>query len=90
MAEFDTRVFSSVERIQINSAVEQEANMFDTFARQAKAMRSGGPDHIFPPERYWKIIALLTQLAVDSCMVSMKNDGKAIPIDTSMITSLLG
>lgn len=88
LADYDTRVVSTIDRLSIGNGREQEVNMFLNFSRVAMQMKGQQQSENFS-DRYWRVIALLTQLTVDSCMISMKNGGRVTPIDTSMISSLL-
>jgi len=89
LVDCDTRVISTVQSHHVQSQLSQESNMFITFSKlvQQKVFPTSSSSSA---ERYWKVISLLTQLTVDSCMVSMENDGRITPIDTSVVNSFFG
>lgn len=82
LGDFDTKVISNIQKIDVIDDNDQEVNMFLEFNRIISENDTNSKD-------YYKMISLLTQTVIDSCMTSMKLEGKIVPIDISSVRSFL-
>jgi hypothetical protein len=88
LVDYDTRVVSSNQKISINGENEQEINMFIYFS---KMIYDNKTYNCTKEREYCQMLTLLTQSVTDSCMVSMKMEGKEVHIDSyfSLLKGLL-
>ena len=80
LGDFSTKVMSNIQNFNIESDHDQEVNMFLEFNRIFR-------DNDMKSKNYYKMIALLTQTVIDSCMLSMRLDGKSVAVDVSSVKS---
>jgi hypothetical protein len=73
-----TRNLNNIERISESLSVDQEIQMFDTFAD--KIISNDESETL-----YWKRISLLTQITVDSCYKSLNIDGDSVSVSYELL-----
>lgn len=85
MADHATRVMSHRDVVECSGtepSFQQEAAMFDEFARVIKARRAGDKF----ADQYWINVSLATQVVLDACFVSMKCDGGEVMIPQNIFS----
>ena len=85
MADSATRVMSQIDVVECSGtdiSFQQEAAMFDEFARVVKARRAG--DKL--ADQFWINVSLATQVVMDACFESMKNNSCEVMIPQNIFS----